>query len=545
MANLCEAFKLSNVYNYIMHEVIYGLPNYPRFPKAGDDEFLRFYRDEGSFRAFGVFVDAESAKKAREMADDIAIHVTNWLSVLMESPQSCVFDAVEQSDNPVLKKGMQIGSILQDKGMQLVMRNLKKSLEYMDDDNLPSTIDTLEEALFLYDKESYKFEREALEFAKQYHDKKCTTDNEKINSLYLQDKTECLSYCRNIIRTLVRFINTVVEDDDIVMGKEDEKKYPFLVNIPEYFKNNGFDPYHPTSIVGDDWNPADIALERITAALNGEQYDGKPDVYSFAFSIILLNLYSLRNEQVFEKALAKFAMQEAITAINHLKKDLSGDNIEIALQTLKKFHLNAETIPNDRAHLSISILDYLHHARHIQETEWHLVNKHPVNGKIMLRKGQAARLVRAEIIKKIRNIAETSGALSHRMFRSHVVKLAELLEPLGERESKYVDGKYPPCIIHAMRELEDGQNLSHPGRFMLGTYFLARGMYIDDIAEMFVNAPDYNERVTKYQLAQLQTAKYQCGSCDKLDQQQLCYATKECEKISHPLQFARKGDYDE
>jgi DNA primase large subunit len=106
-------------------------------------------------------------------------------------------------------------------------------------------------------------------------------------------------------------------------------------------------------------------------------------------------------------------------------------------------------------------------------------------------------------------------------------------------------GEYPPCIKHAIDILEKGENLPHSGRFMLATFLLSKGQSVQQIAPLFKNAPDYNERVTLYQLNHLSGTsgsgtQYSCPSCEKLKTQSLCFATSDCDNIINPLQFGRK-----
>jgi len=108
-----------------------------------------------------------------------------------------------------------------------------------------------------------------------------------------------------------------------------------------------------------------------------------------------------------------------------------------------------------------------------------------------------------------------------------------------------VTTEHPPCIKHAIEVLEKGENLSHSGRFMLGTFLLGRGQTVDQIAPLFKNAPDYNEKVTMYQLNHLSGnfgsgTQYVCPSCEKLKSQDLCFAIPECDNIINPLQFGKK-----
>ena len=108
-------------------------------------------------------------------------------------------------------------------------------------------------------------------------------------------------------------------------------------------------------------------------------------------------------------------------------------------------------------------------------------------------------------------------------------------------------GEYPPCIKHAINVLEKGENLPHSGRFMLGTFLLSKCQSIEQIAPLFKNAPDYNERVTLYQLTNLAAnsgsgTQYSCPSCQKLTTQNLCFATSECDNIFNPLLIAIKAN---
>jgi DNA primase large subunit len=110
---------------------------------------------------------------------------------------------------------------------------------------------------------------------------------------------------------------------------------------------------------------------------------------------------------------------------------------------------------------------------------------------------------------------------------------------------KTVESKeFPPCIKHAIEVLEKGENLPHSGRFMLATFLLNKGQTVEQIAPLFKNAPDYNPKVTIYQLNQLSgvsgTTEYKCPSCEKVKSQNLCFPVPACDTIINPLQFGRK-----
>jgi DNA primase large subunit len=80
---------------------------------------------------------------------------------------------------------------------------------------------------------------------------------------------------------------------------------------------------------------------------------------------------------------------------------------------------------------------------------------------------------------------------------------------------------------------------------MLATYMLEIGKSVDEVAALFHNAPDYNEKVTRYQVEHLagirgSHVKYSVPSCEKLRNENLCFATEKCNGITNPIQFGRK-----
>lgn len=104
---------------------------------------------------------------------------------------------------------------------------------------------------------------------------------------------------------------------------------------------------------------------------------------------------------------------------------------------------------------------------------------------------------------------------------------------------------YPPCIKHALHVLDDGENLSHFGRLMLATFLLGKKKSVNEIVTLFKKAPDYNEKITLYQIQHLagisgSKTKYNCPSCKKIKIHNLCFATSECNNIVNPFQFKRK-----
>jgi len=119
-------------------------------------------------------------------------------------------------------------------------------------------------------------------------------------------------------------------------------------------------------------------------------------------------------------------------------------------------------------------------------------------------------------------IKETSNMFGNTLITHQTGHQGKKVKKLAEMAKKFtvtmtISTEYPPCIEHAIKALNDGENLSHSGRFMLATFLLGRGQAVDDVAPLFKNAPDYNEKVTRYHLNQNSgetgsNTKYSCPS---------------------------------
>ncbi|MFB5617699.1 MAG: DNA primase [Nitrosopumilus sp.] len=338
----------------------------------------------------------------------------------------------------------------------------------------------------------------------------------------------------------------------LALGQDEIAKYPFLADAGQYLKDQGFS----LEQFGSDPDLKQLiekAYERITVAADGKIYKSDLDgdhvskeaalpreVFSFLLAIVLLKLSGMHT------LIKRFSLAEARRAEKYLEKDLANISDESKNQLAIKviddlFSVQVEKLDE---YFVIPVSNYLKHSINFHEREWKLINRHVENGKVYLSPHETVRLIRKElgtyINSKIVN-ARTPTMIPG--FEDSVNKLVSL-------SKKFVTytvttGEYPPCVKHAIEILEKGENLPHSGRFMLATFLLSKGQSVQQIAPLFKNAPDYNERVTLYQLNHLAGTsgagtQYSCPSCEKLKTQNLCFATSECDNIINPLQFGRK-----
>ena len=328
----------------------------------------------------------------------------------------------------------------------------------------------------------------------------------------------------------------------VSLGHDEIAKYPFLAEAGQYLQDKGF-TLEQFATDPDLQIIVDKAYERIESATNGRIYNTKldsSDTFSFLIAIILLKLSGMNT------LINRFSLAEARRAEKFLEKDLIGNldktSEELAIKIIRDiFSVSVKKIKN---YFVIPIPDYLRHAVNFHELEWKLVNRRVEDGMVFLTPHEAVRLIRKELSGYIGSRIRAANTPSmHKGFEDKVNKLVGLAKKFTV--STTVSTEYPPCIKHAIDVLENGENLSHSGRFMLATFLLGRGQPIDKIALLFKNAPDYNEKITRYQINQIAgetggNTKYSCPSCEKIKSNDLCFAIPECDNIINPIQFGKK-----
>lgn len=338
----------------------------------------------------------------------------------------------------------------------------------------------------------------------------------------------------------------------IALGQDEIAKYPFLADAGQYLKDKGF-TLEQFGTDPDLRQLIDKAYDRILVAADGKIYKSDligdhvskeaalpREVFSFLLAIVLLKLCGMHT------LIKRFALAEARRAEKYLERDLSNisdqSKKELAIRVIDD--LFSVQVEKQDDYFVIPVSDYLKHSINFHEREWKLINRNVENGLVFLTPHETVRLIRKElgtyINSKIIN-AKTPAMIPG--FEDSVNKLALLSKKFATYT--VTTGEYPPCIKHAIDVLEKGENLPHSGRFMLATFLLSKGQTVEQIAPLFKNAPDYNQRVTLYQLNHLAGSsgsgtQYSCPSCEKLKTQSLCFATSECDNIINPLQFGKK-----
>ena len=274
------------------------------------------------------------------------------------------------------------------------------------------------------------------------------------------------------------------------------------------------------------------------------------DKYEIEILTFLVALIMAKSIGV-EPILKKHSLFEAMRAEKFLTEDLKKEKNEQKKRLLlfkifgELFRVNVDIDSEDNRLFKVKVTDYLTRASHFHEQEWKLINRLVHKGYVYLDADETVRLIRSELSALIYNRVK-SMALSTlpETIKAKVDESRPKLASNYEYRIHKIVTDYPPCIEHALQVMNNGENLPHSARLMLATYMLAIGKSIDEIAVLFHNAPDYNEKVTRYQVEHLagirgSHVKYSVPSCEKLRNENLCFATEKCNGITNPIQFGR------
>jgi len=98
---------------------------------------------------------------------------------------------------------------------------------------------------------------------------------------------------------------------------------------------------------------------------------------------------------------------------------------------------------------------------------------------------------------------------------------------------------FPPCIKKLTESLRASEHLTHVQRFALATFLLNVGASVDYILNLMRSAPDFDEKIAKYQIEHLAGMKgggkkYKTYSCAKMRELGMCVA--EC-GVKTPVQY--------
>ncbi len=269
----------------------------------------------------------------------------------------------------------------------------------------------------------------------------------------------------------------------------------------------------------------ELGTERLRKALKGDssarvvfhESDKKEEIGSFAAARMILS--ALRNHFITNR----FAVNESKRVRSFLDKDTEEmvDRVgsEFGIKTVK-----------ERGML-LDLPSYLKNCP--RSLDYKLINRRIFNGRVEIKAAEKKRLIEEAVKKHIEDVPLIRDP-------PDMIKQAgeKLLQELPKNEARITINAedHPPCITKLLEEAKKHQNLPHHARWYLASYMLSIGISEDELAGIFANMPDYNEKTTRYQISHINKKRYSVPSCSTVMTYGLCLAV--C-RIGNPLNWHR------
>ncbi|HLC78819.1 MAG TPA: hypothetical protein VJG83_00175 [archaeon] len=251
------------------------------------------------------------------------------------------------------------------------------------------------------------------------------------------------------------------------------------------------------------------------------------EILAFPVSKILVSIINRmelyrRFSQLFSRSVEKYLEKESSKKINDIASD---------------FGLAVQIFP---AGYAVAIGSYLR--AELDDPSIKLVNQKVEGGNVFLSKSEFIKLLSLIASSEIRKslpvqIKEVPIAL--RAEAEDIDKQFSL--EVRKKYSKTDFGKvspesFPPCMAKIYGELIAGVKVTHSARFAIATFLSSIGMEKEKIIDMYRATPNFNEKITRYQVDRIAADKggYSAPGCDKMRSYNLCVA--DC-PVTHPVQF--------
>jgi len=331
-----------------------------------------------------------------------------------------------------------------------------------------------------------------------------------------------------------------------VLTESDLAKYPFTAEAAKYVKGLDLKIEDLASI--DFKFILDRAESRIEEALlyamvSGELRNIEVEIPSFPIAVMMVAAAGDTSLK------SRYALAEAKRAYDLLKEESKEKTMEIADNFNWRIRPAEDTKNYDFA---LHFADFLRNAADFHDLKWKLVNRALLNGEVYLTKEEAARLIEEEVRRHIEGKLDTKvGGLPENIM-SRVERLRQIsVEKRGEKRFEelpkgVVVAAFPPCIKSLYEAASSGRRLSHIGRFALTSFLVNIGMNVNDVVDLFRSFPDFNERLTRYQVEHIagergSRTKYIPPTCSTLRTHGVCSSMEEaCKKVRHPLAYYRR-----
>jgi len=300
-------------------------------------------------------------------------------------------------------------------------------------------------------------------------------------------------------------------------------KYPFTKGAKEFMGS---------ARVSDEFQLAELAKRRVVSAvkdgripvMNVELDDSQLllQVASYAVSRMMISLLKSRYY------VGRYAVAEAKRASTYMGRD-SDENV---LRIARELGVGCEI----DGHYSVSFQDYLMYAP--KSVDYKLVNRRLAKGAVRLRREEFVRILEEAVRLKI----ESELPLNTDDMPAGIKEAADAVRRSIPKEPQQVSlslerSEFPPCMSKLLEDLKTVENLNHTARWALAVYLINAGMKVDDVVRLFSTSPDFDERITRYQIEHAVKRGYKMPTCSSMDSYGLCVSN--C-GVKSPLGYRRR-----
>ena len=331
-------------------------------------------------------------------------------------------------------------------------------------------------------------------------------------------------------------------------------KYPFLPEAKEHLSRYGItlesfsDPAYRRII--------ERAKQRILDAVElGDEIgpwnlsdDDFVELASFPLSILMV-------AAIGDQRLARrYALAEASLAVKLLEGEDPEWRDDIVLRIAREIFgldvkIEKRIIGGIEYDYSLSLKDYLRGALAFNKPEWKLVNRILDRGRVLVTSHELIRLLKDRIAEHILNLLEKAGRPSNlpepieEAIKEIRGKIPSKTIELDLKSIKSGPNTWPPCMRAIADQLLAGQNVSHFANFAFASFLVNIGFEPDEILKFYMNRPDFNERIARYQIEHIaglrgSRTRYTTPNCDTLRLNGLCLRDEKlCRGIRNPLTY--------
>lgn len=295
-------------------------------------------------------------------------------------------------------------------------------------------------------------------------------------------------------------------------------KYPFSSKAKEIMRKE--------SINADD-ELAERGFDRLNSALkDGEirrkvflhEEDAVGEIMAYAAARMILS--NMRNRFLTNK----YAIAESKKTFAYLGEESEENLLELAKD------LGITSFKNEGGKHTVDMADFLLYSP--KDVHYKLISRELFFGRVPINEHERIRLI-SEAVKKYAEKLPEAQSLPPAIKKA-ADKLYALLPKIEPQKISFKEGENPPCIEAILELLKKHENVGHSGRWLLAVYMINRGVGNDDIAKIFSNAPDYNDRTTIYQIEHARKRGYKMPNCSSVLSYGYCVA--DC-RINNPMNW--------